>query len=126
MAEIRIGVHDTLADLVAWARRAQALDKNLDAMTRKVAQDGNRAAKSYARKTAGKHGRRYPSAFSVGKLAPGVYVYGPTADKAQGGMSFEEGSRNQPRHGDLAKSADGVSVALVDGVRDEIRKVLAG
>ena len=33
-------------------------------------------------------------------------AYGPDSSLPQGGMSFEEGSRNQPPHNDLANSLD--------------------
>jgi hypothetical protein len=36
--------------------------------------------------------------------------YGPDTARPQGGMSFEHGSRNQPPHLDLARSADIVAV----------------
>jgi hypothetical protein len=38
--------------------------------------------------------------------------YGPDIAHPQGGMSFEGGSRNQPPHNDLAKSADLIGPAF--------------
>lgn len=75
---------------------------------------GNELAKGFARKSAGKHGKHYPNAFSAemrgivgfGGSAGISGEYGPDIAKPQGGMSFEGGSRNQPPHLDLTRSAD--------------------
>ena len=75
--------------------------------------EGNRIAKANAKRTAGEHGKLYPRAFSA-SMHSGLGLfgntisgeYGPDANRPQGGMSFERGSRNQPPHNDLAKSAD--------------------
>lgn len=76
------------------------------------AEQGNRRAKALARKSAGTHGKHYPDSFLVEALGPFDYVYGPSPSIAQGEMSFEYGSRNQPPHLDLNKSADIVGPAL--------------
>lgn len=44
--------------------------------------------------------------------------YGPNPKHAQGRMSFENGSRNQKPHGDLAKSADLMGPALAGEARE--------
>lgn len=75
---------------------------------------GNSVAKDYAKVSAGSHGKHYHKAFSWEmhgiRGGFGVYgisgEYGPDAAKPQGNMSFERGSKNQPAHLDLAKSAD--------------------
>ena len=74
---------------------------------------GNTLAKDFAKRSAGRHGKHYPNAFTTqmnsgAGLFGNVYSgeYGPDAERPQGGMSFEGGSRNQPPHNDLAKSAD--------------------
>lgn len=80
--------------------------RELPPVVRRAADDGNDAAKAFAKESAGSHGKHYHKAFSVERLGPLEYEYGPDASKPQGGMSFEGGSRNQPPHNDLAKSAD--------------------
>lgn len=74
--------------------------------TRKNAERGNKNAKANARRTSGSHGKHYPNAFTAEAITPLMWEYGPDASRPQGGMSFEFGSRNQPPHLDLAKSAD--------------------
>jgi hypothetical protein len=67
--------------------------------------------RSNARATAGKHGRRYPSAITAETLlafAGATVDVGPDSSKPQGGMGpgFEYGSVNQPPHLDGKKAAD--------------------
>lgn len=69
---------------------------------------GNDLARSSARRTAGAHGKHYHRAFDWEMTGLTQGEYGPDANMPQGGMSFERGSRNQPPHLDLAKSADAV------------------
>lgn len=85
---------------------------------RKAAEDGNRRAKGYARRSSGKHGKHYPDSFTAEALGPLSWEYGPDASKPQGNMSFEMGSRNQPPHRDLQQSAAGVTAPLASDVRD--------
>ncbi len=96
-------VGDLANDLVAITRRSTG-------DMRKVVRDnlaaGNRLARANAKRTAGSHGKHYHRAFSWEMTGLTVGEYGPDASKPQGGMSFEGGSRNQPPHNDLAKSAD--------------------
>lgn len=73
---------------------------------RRNAEQGNRLAQANARRTAGSHGKHYPNAFTFEMRGLLSAEYGPDAARPQGGMSFEFGSRNQPPHLDLAKSAD--------------------
>ena len=73
---------------------------------RDVARDGNKVARRLARRSAGAHGKHYFKAMSTERQTPLSWEYGPDAAMPQGGMSFEHGSRNQPPHHDLAKSAD--------------------
>lgn len=79
---------------------------------RNEARLGNELARGFAKKSAGKHGKHYPNAFSVEMTGATTAEYGPDASKPQGGMSFERGSRNQPPHLDLARSADIVATRL--------------
>lgn len=71
-----------------------------------VARAGNRAGKANAKRTSGSHGKHYPNAFSAERLSPLAWEWGPDSSMPQGGMSFEDGSRNQPPHKDIAKAAD--------------------
>lgn len=87
---------------------------------------GNDVAKGYARVSSRRHGRLYPRAFSAemhgaqSSLGGGALVsgeYGPDASLPQGDMEFEEGSRNQPAHHDLARSTDVIFPAFLGEVR---------
>lgn len=74
----------------------------------RIADEGMTLAKAFAKESAGDHGRHYPRAITSERKHPlGLtWVYGPDVAKRQGGMSFERGSRNQPPHLDLNRSAD--------------------
>lgn len=87
---------------------------------REEARLGNELAKGFARKSAGKHGKHYPNAFSVEARGLLSVEYGPDASMPQGGMSFEYGSRNQPPHLDLAKSADIVAARLGEAILNDV------
>lgn len=86
---------------------------------------GNTAAVKFARRSAGAHGVHYPRAFSAemhgdfSGFGTSVFSgeYGPDIGKPQGEMSFERGSRNQPPHLDLARSADIVGPLFAKKVR---------
>lgn len=91
-------------------------------VVREGARVGNIEARDNARRSSGKHGKHYPKAFTSEMKVHGLgglYAaeYGPEADRPQGGMSFEKGSRNQPPHNDLARSADVVGPAFYGEVR---------
>jgi hypothetical protein len=61
-----------------------------------------------ARQTSGRHGRHYPDSIDW-EYVPGFDIeieVGPNPIFAQGGMSFEEGSRNQPAHLDGQRAGD--------------------
>lgn len=87
-----------------------------------VAKRGNSIAAAFAKESAGDHGKHYHRAFDAEKAHPlGLtWVYGPDANMRQGGMSFELGSRNQPPHLDLARSADLIGPELARRVGDAI------
>lgn len=91
------------ADLAGIATRGKA---DMARVVRSNAEQGNRIAKANAKRTAGSHGKHYPNAMSAEAITPLTWEYGPDAAKPQGGMSFEFGSRNQPPHLDLNRSAD--------------------
>lgn len=78
------------------------------------ARDGGQTARRIAKYTARRHGKLYPASitwdgatafvgFGGGEIKA---AYGPDSGRPQGGMEFEEGSRNQPPHHDLANSLD--------------------
>lgn len=61
-----------------------------------------------ARQTSGRHGVHYPDSIDW-EYAPGFDIemhVGPNPAFAQGGMSFEEGSTNQPAHRDGQRAGD--------------------
>jgi hypothetical protein len=113
------------------------LEADLGAVPTRVYQDGVRIvrdgiklgsqlARDNARRTARRHGKHYPNAITpeMKMVSPGfgliVGEYGPDASKRQGRMSFEDGSRNQPPHRDLAKSADIIGPAFAGEIRSQI------
>lgn len=116
------GIDDLAKDLRQVAVRAP---RDMRAVVREGAMVGNSVARDNARRTAGSHGKHYHKAFSwelssYYGFGGGSIVgeYGPDASKPQGGMSFEGGSRNQPAHNDLAKSADLIAPAFFREVRE--------
>lgn len=119
MASLR--VTHTIGDLESDLRTITVQTPHrLGEVVRDHAYTGNSLARDNARHTAGKHGKLYPKAFSVEARTPLSWEYGPDAASPQGGMSFEFGSRNQPPHLDLAKSADVVGPKLAKAVGDVV------
>lgn len=118
------GIDDLAADLANIAARVRP-------DMRDVVRDGIRTgadlARINARRSAGRHGKHYPKAITS-EMTSGLGLfgntisgeYGPDVARPQGGMSFEYGSRNQPPHLDLARSADVVGPAFIQSVRDQI------
>lgn len=86
---------------------------------------GQLLARDFAKRSAGAHGKHYPNAITremhsslfggAGATIEGEY--GPDPALPQGGMSFEFGSRNQPPHLDLARSADIIGPSFAQEVR---------
>ncbi|GAB3776767.1 hypothetical protein FB382_004392 [Nocardioides ginsengisegetis] len=104
---MRIKVEHHIGDLYDdMVRIVTTAPLDLEDVVRSNAYQGNRIARDFAKQSAGKHGKLYPNAFSTERNGLHSWEYGPDAAKPQGAMSFERGSRNQPYHGDLAKSAD--------------------
>lgn len=105
MATVRVlhGIDDLADDL-----RSIALNAKLDMAetVKKAADGGQRYARSIAKQSAGRHGKHYPKSITTERRGVLEWEYGPDASMPQGDMSFERGSRNQPPHNDLAKSAD--------------------
>lgn len=113
------------------------LANDMAAVTRKTATEpvkivskhvrmGAGLARKFATKTAGEHGKLYPLSIGSdmdvdtlgGSLSAISGEWGPDSSMQQGGMSFEFGSRNQPPHGDIAKSADIVVPKFYGAVDD--------
>lgn len=111
---MRVRVTHTLEDFERDQREvATTARKDMRATVRDGLKAGNMVAKDSAKRTAGAHGKHYHRAFSwemhtslFGAAGSISGEYGPDVNKPQGEMSFERGSRNQPPHLDLAKSAD--------------------
>lgn len=124
---MRVRVHHTLGDLERDLRQIPTkARKDMRAVVRQAAITGNTVAKDNARRSSGRHGKLYPRSFTWemrGSLFGGagfIAEYGPDASRPQGGMSFEYGSRNQPPHLDLARSADLIGPAFAQEVRGKI------
>ena len=111
--EVRSHILDLKTDLESIPERAPA---DLSRAVRETAVEGNRLAAVFARKSAGRHGVHYPDAITVEQRGPYRYEYGPDSSMPQGGMEFEWGSRNQPAHLDLNRSADIIGPKLADRV----------
>lgn len=66
--------------------------------------------------SSGKHGKHYPKAIDY-KMVPSfsaiVAEVAPDPSKRQGGMSFEEGSRNQPPHPDSVTTMTAMEPKIV-------------
>lgn len=110
-------IGDLAADLAAIPVRAV---KDLNGVVRTNIREGNKIAKAFAKESAGSHGKLYHRAFGSEMTGALQGEYGPDSAMPQGGMSFEYGSRNQPPHLDLAKSADIIGPKFADAVGDVI------
>ena len=75
-----------------------------------------------ARVKARKHGKHYPASITYSTRTVGVLhveaELGPDADKPQGGMSFELGSRKQKPHLSGQKAAQGLEDRLEQRMND--------
>lgn len=132
MASIR--VHSTLGQFAKVCIEASKIcELEMRGVVSEGVKVGNSLGRDNARRTAPPHGKYYPNAFTSemsatyrsGFAASNVYqgVYGPDASRPQGNMEFEHGSRNQPAHNDLAKSADVVGPAMPREVRSRLDRV---
>lgn len=123
MAGIRVTTttDDLEADLRHIARTARG---DMRDVVRDGIKAGNTLAKDFAKRSAGAHGKHYHRAFTT-EMRGGLGLfgntisgeYGPDIARPQGGMSFEQGSRNQPPHLDLARSADIIGPSFAQEVR---------
>lgn len=117
------GIDELADDMLDIAKRARG---DMVKVVREGIKVGNQVAKDNAKRSAGKHGKHYHKAFSAemngivefGGVAGISGEYGPDSAKPQGGMSFENGSVNQPPHRDLAKSADLIGPSFAQEVRE--------
>lgn len=123
---MRIRVRRTTDDLEADLRHiARTARRDMRGVVREGIVTGANVARDYARESAGRHGKLYPRAITpeMGGTFEGFGTaiihgeYGPDIAYEQGGMSFEGGSRNQPPHNDLAKSADLIGPSFAGEVR---------
>lgn len=128
---MRIIVTDTLGDLQRDLERLpRRAAKDVRDALREGAKAGNQLAKDSAVVNSGRHGRLYPKTFRVDPVQASLFggvnasiTYGPSrAFGPQGGMEFEEGSRNQPAHNDLEKSR----APAIGLVAQEIRSKMDG
>lgn len=121
MSGIRVehrGVTDLAADLRHIASTAH---DDMREVVKEGIRVGNDSAKGFARESSGIHARKYPGTFSAqmnrGYRGKDVSViegeYGPRA-AGQGELAsvLENGSRNNPAHNNLAKSADLIGPAF--------------
>lgn len=128
MARIRVthDIDDLANDLAAIVRRAP---RDMRAKVNEGARVGNSLAKEFASRQHSMNSRydvHYPRSFtwesrgvvSFGGVNGYAAEYGPDASRPQGGMSFEFGSRNQPPHLDLARSADIIAPSFAQEVRE--------
>lgn len=122
----------TIGDLADDLRALPVKEaKEMTAVVRDGARAGNMLARDNARRTQGAHGKHYANSMSPethGRYAgfgASVYSaeYGPVVGRPQGSMSFEHGSRNQPPHWDLAKSADVIGPSLAQEVREALDRM---
>lgn len=114
------------------------ISKEAPVVLRRVVVDGcrtgNSVARGFAKESAGDHGKLYPRAFSTemhttyrhgfgggGNVYSGEY--GPRADMPQGNMEFEWGSRNQPPHLDLNRSADLIGPSFAQETGDAVDRL---
>lgn len=124
MARIRVihgidGLERECSDIARSAR------KGMVGVVREGIRTGASLARDNAKRSAGSHGKHYPRSITsemngvveFGGTAGISGEYGPDISKRQGGMSFEFGSRNQPPHLDLARSADVIAPAFYGEVR---------
>ena len=104
------GIDDLASDMAAIPAKAS---KDMRAAVKRNAQEGNRIARGFASEQHTMNSSidvPYQESFSAESNGPLAWVYGPVDDGiAHGGQQargYEHGSRNQPPHLDLARSAD--------------------
>lgn len=131
----RVSVFHTLDGLLDDLKSLPAKEaKEMTAVVRDGAKIGNQLARDNARQQHTMRGdtdKHYPNSMTselkgrFGHSSGAIYSaeYGPVVGRMQGSMSFERGSRNQPPHFDLARSADVIGPAMVREVRDALDRM---
>lgn len=125
---MRVRVTHSIGDLASdLAKIPRLVQRDARDAVRHAAMTGNLIAKTSAKRTAGAHGKHYHKAFTWDQPRASLFggagwsaEYGPLPGRRQGGMSFEEGSRNQPPHNDLERSRN-LAVGLL---AQDIRKAM--
>lgn len=127
---MRVHVEHSIGELAADCAKVPVdLYREGARVVKEGARVGGNVARDNARRTVGKHGKHYPSAITWDRSARAFVgfgggsiqaEYGPDPARRQGGMSFEFGSRNQPPHLDLAKSADLIGPAFAREVSEMV------
>lgn len=120
---IDVQFHHTLEDLERdFVGSATGFARRAPQAVRRTASEGQRSARRHAKRRSGAHGAHYPNAITLERLTLLAYEYGPDASKKQGNMSFEDGSRNQPPHLDIAQSTDGLNPLLARRMQVVVRE----
>lgn len=123
---MRVKVTSHLDDLEAdLTRIATTARRDMRSTVSGGIKAGQTLARDFAQRSAGAHGKHYPRSITremhsslfggAGSTISGEY--GPDPGLPQGGMSFEYGSRNQPPHLDLNRSADIIGGSFAQEVR---------
>ena len=127
--EIRIrgGVKDLVADMEKIPKQAPTVLNNV---VREGVKAGTSLAKTYAKDTSGRHAKKYPATISPQMYRPRRSLFGGTfyggeygpEPRGQGllGTVLENGSRNNPPHANLARSADVIGPVFPREVGDAI------
>lgn len=110
-------LHDLADDYASITRRSASEPTKI---VSKTIRRGAGLTRSFARKSAGEHGKLYPLAIGSEMLTPTSGEWGSDVSMDQGNMEFEHGSRNQPPHLDHAKARDIVIPKFYDDVDDMI------
>lgn len=125
MTGIRVthSIGDLASDL---ARIAQRVPREGNRVVRDNAYKGNALAKAFASEQHTMFGDtdiEYPPSFTVEKLAPMKWEYGPDAAIGDGSQAegYEHGSINSPPHHDLARSVDVIGIEFPLDVDDMVR-----
>lgn len=124
MSGVRVvsSLRDLERDLRVIAPKAK---KEFRGVVRDAVKAGNTNAKDFARESSGTHARKYPATFTTSMardsgLFGNTYSgeYGPEP-RGQGQLAniLENGSRNNPPHLNLARSADLIAFQLPSHVR---------
>lgn len=121
--------HQGLPQLAAdLAKTGSGIAAEVEKPIRESGRELRDAARTAARKSAGRHGKYYPASITdeVRMGDGGMYAeVGPDPEKPQGGMSFEYGSAHQPPHNDLGDAANAAEPKFAAAVEKAIDKLLA-